>query len=115
MKSIIINAEDFGLNDGICRSVMELFQGEAISNSTVMICVEGAARRCKEFLDLTMSRRIGVHLQLNPENHMTASTWNRVKENDHPWRAPPPLKTSPVDIAAQKTSPGQSRGSGGSP
>lgn len=67
--SVIINADDFGLTDGISRSIAELFECNAISSTTIMICVEGAPKRCKEFLKADYSRYAGVHLQTTPEMH----------------------------------------------
>ena len=69
MPSVLINADDFGLTDGICRSIGLLFHNDAISNTSVMICVEGAAKRIKDHLSPEHRRFVGVHLQLTPENH----------------------------------------------
>ncbi len=69
MRSIIINADDYGLTDGVCRSIIALLENEAISNTTIMICVDGAVERCKDLRNAGFSDRAGVHLQMTPEMH----------------------------------------------
>lgn len=67
---LIINADDFGLTDGVCRSIITLFENEAISNTTVMICVEGAFEQCQLLSNSGFADRVGVHLHSTPErNH----------------------------------------------
>jgi predicted glycoside hydrolase/deacetylase ChbG (UPF0249 family) len=68
MSRIIITADDFGLTDGLCEGIIDLFECNAISNTNIMICVEGAAERCKKYLG-EHSKYAGVHLQITPENH----------------------------------------------
>lgn len=67
MNPIIINADDFGLTSGVSRAIAELLDCNAISNTTIMICIEGAAASCKEFLGAGISKKAGVHLQITPE------------------------------------------------
>lgn len=69
MSSLIINADDFGLTDGVSRAIADLLHLNAVSNTTIMICVEGSARRCKEYLDFGISKKAGVHLQITPEEY----------------------------------------------
>lgn len=69
MPSIIINADDFGLTDGVCRAIAALFECGGISNTSVMICVAGAAKRINDFLPAHCRQSVGVHLQITPENH----------------------------------------------
>lgn len=66
---LIINADDYGLTGGICRNIVALFDKDAISNTSVMICVEGAVARCKLLRDSGHAHRAGVHLQATAENH----------------------------------------------
>lgn len=64
MRRLVINADDFGLSDGICRAIHELFEVGAISSTTLMIAAEGAIERCK-ILDIRkLVGKVGVHLQL---------------------------------------------------
>jgi predicted glycoside hydrolase/deacetylase ChbG (UPF0249 family) len=69
MASVLINADDFGLTDGVCRSIAALFDCGGISNTSVMICVEKAAQRIKNHLPADVRCFVGVHLQITPENH----------------------------------------------
>jgi predicted glycoside hydrolase/deacetylase ChbG (UPF0249 family) len=66
---LIINADDYGLTDGICRSIIDLLEQDAISNTTIMICVDGAEKRCRLLKDTGFSSRAGVHLQTTLERH----------------------------------------------
>lgn len=61
---IIINADDYGYSDGICRGILELFDRGAISNTTVMMAAPGAAERCRRSGLDAIRGRAGVHLQL---------------------------------------------------
>lgn len=64
MTSVLINADDYGLTDGICRSIRLLFQHNAISNTSIMIAANGASRRCAEQGLSAIAGKAGVHLQL---------------------------------------------------
>jgi len=64
MSAIIINADDYALSDGICQSILLLLEHGAVSNTTIMIAAEGAARRCKKYGIESLKARAGVHLQL---------------------------------------------------
>jgi len=68
MHSVIINADDFGLTDGVCRSIIDLFAHNAISSTSVMICVEGAAQHCRKLKEQGLANKLGVHLQITSEN-----------------------------------------------
>ena len=69
MRALLINADDFGLTDGVSRAIAELLESRAISNTTIMICVEGAENCCKRYLTSDISKYAGVHLQTTPECH----------------------------------------------
>lgn len=69
MKKIIITADDFGLTDGVSKAIVNLLEVNAISNTNIMICVEGAIERCKNYLLPEFADRAGVHLQITPERH----------------------------------------------
>jgi hypothetical protein len=66
---VIINADDYGLTRGISKSIIELLEVNAISNTTIMICVDGAEEDCKTLKGAGLSHRAGVHLQTTLENH----------------------------------------------
>ena len=69
MRSIIINADDYGLSSGVCASIIELLQRDAISNTTIMICVENAYEHCRKLCEENLAHRAGVHLQTTPEEY----------------------------------------------
>jgi len=64
MPSIVINADDYGLTDGVCRSIKTLLDLNAISNTTIMIAADGAPSRCRLHDVSSIAGRAGVHLQL---------------------------------------------------
>ncbi|WP_433270041.1 carbohydrate deacetylase [Actinosynnema sp. CS-041913] len=65
MIRVAINADDYGLSDGICRSVLELIDADAVSNTTIMIAAEDSGMRCARFGLENIEGRAGVHLQLS--------------------------------------------------
>lgn len=64
MKLIIINADDFGLSDGICKSILELFDIEAITNTSLMVAAPNALKTIKNWGGNNLLGVAGVHLQL---------------------------------------------------
>lgn len=66
---VLINADDYGLTHGICESIIDLFKENAISNTTIMVCIDGIEERCQLLKDAGFSTRAGVHLQTTAENH----------------------------------------------
>lgn len=64
MRCVIINADDFGLSDGVCRGIVELMDTGAISSTTLMLAAEGAVKRCSDWNIAKFAGRVGVHLQL---------------------------------------------------
>lgn len=64
MKSIIINADDFGLSDGVCRSILELFEANAISSTSLMVAVPNAIDTISRWNGKQLLGKAGVHLQL---------------------------------------------------
>jgi predicted glycoside hydrolase/deacetylase ChbG (UPF0249 family) len=64
MVAVVINADDFGLSDGVCRSILQLLERSAISNTTILAASEGAAERCRRYGVSAIANRAGAHLQL---------------------------------------------------
>lgn len=64
MKSIVINADDFGYSDGICRSIYELIDIDAVSGTSLMCASHGARERFQTWNARDLLGRAGVHLQL---------------------------------------------------
>ncbi|MEP3072499.1 ChbG/HpnK family deacetylase [Maricaulis sp.] len=61
---MIINADDFGLTDGVCRAIVELIDTGAVSSTTLMLAAEGSMARCRDWQIYNRAERVGVHLQL---------------------------------------------------
>ncbi|RYG60462.1 MAG: ChbG/HpnK family deacetylase [Alphaproteobacteria bacterium] len=64
MKKLIINADDFGLTDGVCRGIVELLELGAIRDTTAMMAVEGSVTRALAHGAREMGAVMGLHLQL---------------------------------------------------
>jgi predicted glycoside hydrolase/deacetylase ChbG (UPF0249 family) len=63
MKRLIINADDFGLTDGVCRGIVEAMERGLVSATSAMVCMPGAAERIAHWA-LKIKGRAGLHLQL---------------------------------------------------
>jgi len=64
-KKVIVNADDYGLTDGVCSSINELAEIGGISNTTLMLCAKGAPDRIALYLTNEIRSMAGVHLQLS--------------------------------------------------
>lgn len=62
---VVINGDDFGLSDGVCRAIVELLEASAISNTTIMVAAEGAVDRSRRWGIRDLRGVAGVHLQLS--------------------------------------------------
>lgn len=63
MKSLIINADDFGLTEGVTHGIVTAIEQGVVTSTTAMICTSGAI----EHLQIWAPRiqgKIGAHLQL---------------------------------------------------
>ncbi|WP_029894163.1 ChbG/HpnK family deacetylase [Desulfohalovibrio reitneri] len=63
MKRFLVNADDVGLSEGICRAVADLLEAGAISSATAMACASGSLERIRAYKS-GLAGRCGVHLQL---------------------------------------------------
>ncbi len=64
MTGVIINADDFGLTDGICIAILEMLESRSISSTTLMTAANGAIARFKRYRANELAGLAGVHLQL---------------------------------------------------
>nr|MDT0661184.1 ChbG/HpnK family deacetylase [Micromonospora sp. DSM 115978] len=62
---IVINGDDFGLTDGVCRGILDLLERGAISNTTMVVAAPGAVPRLRRWNVARLRGRVGVHLQLS--------------------------------------------------
>jgi predicted glycoside hydrolase/deacetylase ChbG (UPF0249 family) len=60
---VIINADDFGLSDGVARGIGECRASGLILSTTAMTCVDGAGATIEKYAP-QFGDGIGVHLQL---------------------------------------------------
>lgn len=63
MLQVIINADDFGLTDGVSRGIVRAIHEGVVTSTTAMACVPGAAERLRHWAP-QIRQRIGAHLQL---------------------------------------------------
>ena len=63
MTKLIINADDFGLTDGVTHGIVEAILQGVVTSTTAMVCVPGAAERLRRWAPL-IPPCIGAHLQL---------------------------------------------------
>jgi predicted glycoside hydrolase/deacetylase ChbG (UPF0249 family) len=71
MKYIIINADDFGLSDGVCKSIIELFDANAITNTSLMVAAPNAITTIKNWGGEHLLGLAGVHLTLTGGKPLT--------------------------------------------
>jgi predicted glycoside hydrolase/deacetylase ChbG (UPF0249 family) len=65
MARIVINGDDFGYSDGICRSIVELLEIGAITGTSLMCAAPGAIERMRQWDVQRLKGVAGVHLQLS--------------------------------------------------
>ncbi len=63
MARVVINADDFGLTDGVTRGIVQAIQQGSVTSTTAMTCVPGAAERLRQWAPM-IPHCIGAHLQL---------------------------------------------------
>lgn len=63
MKRLILNADDFGLTDGVTTGIVDAIEKGIVTSTTAMVCVDGAAERLRRW-GPRLPGRIGAHLQL---------------------------------------------------
>lgn len=63
MIRLMINADDFGLTEGVCSGIVQAIRAGGVTSTTAMVCVPGAVERLRRWAP-EISGRIGAHLQL---------------------------------------------------
>jgi len=61
---LIINADDFGLTDGVCRGIVDCADAGGITSTTAMICGEKYIANIEKHLAL-LNVPCGLHLQIS--------------------------------------------------
>lgn len=60
---VLINADDFGMTDGVCRGIIQAMRRGVVRSTTAMICVPGGPERIARFARQAPCG-LGLHLQL---------------------------------------------------
>jgi len=68
MTEILINADDFGLSEGVCNAIETLLDNACISSTSLMLCAEKAFELIPKYNIKRWSGAVGVHLQLTSGN-----------------------------------------------
>lgn len=63
MIPVIINADDFGLTEGVCRGIVRAIHARGVTATTAMVCVPGAVERLRRWAP-EIRGYVGAHLQL---------------------------------------------------
>lgn len=63
MRRLFVNADDFGLTDGVTRGIVEAMERGLVDGTTAMVCAAGAPERIRRF-GAGLGGRVGLHLQL---------------------------------------------------
>lgn len=70
MPAIIVNADDFGLTEGVTEGIVRAVCAGAVTSTTAMACVPGAAARLERWAPW-LPHRVGAHLQLTSGRPLT--------------------------------------------
>jgi predicted glycoside hydrolase/deacetylase ChbG (UPF0249 family) len=63
MVGVIINADDFGMSDGVCAGIAKAICSGCVTTTSAMVCVPGATDRIARWSEM-IPGCIGAHLQL---------------------------------------------------
>ena len=63
MKKLIVNADDFGLTDGVSRGIVEAIETGVVCTTSALPCFPGAEEHLQRYAP-GLKERIGAHLQL---------------------------------------------------
>ena len=63
MNQVIINADDFGMTEGICRGIVRAIHTGGVTATTAMVCVPSAQEHIRKWAP-QIAGYLGAHLQL---------------------------------------------------
>lgn len=63
MVPVVVNADDFGLTEGVCAGIVRAIEAGGVTSTTAMVCVPGAVERLTRWAP-KIAGQIGAHLQL---------------------------------------------------
>lgn len=94
---LIINADDFGLTDGVSRGIVECAEGGGITSTTAMMCAPEFVKNVEKHLP-ALSVPCGVHLQVTtgrpisaPMKKYCTSMGNKFPRSPNDVKFPPEL------------------------
>lgn len=65
MRYVIINADDFGISNGVCKAILQLLENQAITSTSLMTAAPNALTIMKRNGVKNLLGVAGVHLQLS--------------------------------------------------
>lgn len=68
---IIINADDFGLNNEVNRAIVELLKSGRIQRTTLMVNMPAAKEACEMAIENSLLPQVGLHINLTDGNPLT--------------------------------------------
>ena len=63
MRRLFVNADDFGLTEGVSRGILEAMAAGVVGGTTAMVCAADGPERLAR-LGSGIAGRVGLHLQL---------------------------------------------------
>lgn len=63
MRRLFVNADDFGLTEGVSSGIVEAMAAGVVGGTTAMVCPDGAMERISR-LGAPLAGKMGLHLQL---------------------------------------------------
>ena len=68
---IIINADDFGLNNEVNRAIVDLLKSGRIQRTTLMVNMPAAKEACEMAIANGLIKRVGLHINLTEGNPLS--------------------------------------------
>lgn len=76
MRRVIINADDFGLTDGVCAGIVRCLREGIVTSTSAVVCDPAAARRLTYWRD-QIRGCVGIHLQITDGLSLTGVQFPR--------------------------------------
>ncbi len=64
MRQLIINADDWGMSDGVCDGILQAWRAGVVTSASALISIEGAVERVTAAQRIATGLPIGLHLNL---------------------------------------------------
>jgi predicted glycoside hydrolase/deacetylase ChbG (UPF0249 family) len=73
-STLVVNADDFGLSEGINRGIIDAFLAGAVTSASIMVCMPAFHDAVRRASDAGRSLGIGLHLTLTAGHPLTRAT-----------------------------------------